>query len=458
MWSLRVHSWQRTLIVFGAVLELWALSSVIWPPGENIPRHVALFLAAWVCYAAAIRIVLSLQPASLARDLLLIFGLAALLRATLLFTSPTLSDDVFRSIWDARLMHAGVNPYLYPPAAEELAPYRDDVVWPRVNAQNQRTPYLPLAELSGALAYAVLPERAVAFQALAAAADLLSAVLLAWLLRRVGLDPRRSIVVAWSPAGVLHFAHSAHNDSLMVAFLVAAALLLTFGRRWLSIAALTCAAMIKAVPGLAGPAFLRRTGWTSFLFGVATAGAIWAPFASAGTSALSGLIEEGNEARFNDSFHWVMELAFSGLLGEGGNLIASAVGFAIVLTVSLVLVRYATSPLGSLMAGSRALGTYVLVAAAVQPWYVAWLGPLMAVSLRAGPGHKLFAPTDGVAWLWFGGASVLTDLTYLAGGSAQWPLIRAVEYLPLYALLGIAVLAGRHQGPGSATEQEEPQL
>ncbi len=433
------------LLASGALLELWVISCVVWPPGNDIPRHVALFIAAWLCYALAVGMVLRLRSAATRSDLLLIFGLAVALRAPLLFTTPTLSDDVFRSVWDARVMHAGINPYLYPPAADELARLRDELIWPRVNAQQQRTPYPPLAELSGAVAYAILPERPLAFQALAALADLLSAGLLAWLLARVGLDPRRSLVVAWSPAGVLHFAHSGHNDSLMVALLVTAALFLTFGKRWLSMAALAGATLVKAVPALAGPAFIRQSGWASLVAAIATAALMCAPFAAAGSVALSGLFEEGGEARFNDSFHWVLERLFSVGVGEAGNLWASAVGLAAVLTGSLVFARYASSPLQALTAGSRVLGLYLLVAAAVQPWYLTWLGPLMAVSLRAGKGLAPFGMTDGVAWLWLGGASILTDLTYLPGGAVHWPWIRAVEYVPLYVLLGMALISWRRE-------------
>ena len=114
--------------------------------------------------------------------------------------------------------------------------------------------------LSGA-AYAVLPERLVAMQGLAAVADLLAAGLLAWLLARIGSDPRRSVAIAWSPIGALHFAHSGHNDAIMVAALVAAPLLLTFGRRYTAFVALGLATATKGLPAFVVPAFVRAAGW-----------------------------------------------------------------------------------------------------------------------------------------------------------------------------------------------------
>src|SRR5712692_5570785 len=93
------------LVGLGALLELWAISALVWLPGEDIPRYVALFLAAWVCYALSIRLVLALPRGPVAGDLALVFAVSILIRGTLLFTPPTLSDDVFRAVWDARVLH-----------------------------------------------------------------------------------------------------------------------------------------------------------------------------------------------------------------------------------------------------------------------------------------------------------------------------------------------------------------
>ena len=45
----------------------------------------------------------------------LILFVAIGLRLLFLFSTPTLSDDVFRFIWDGNMWKAGINPYLYTP-------------------------------------------------------------------------------------------------------------------------------------------------------------------------------------------------------------------------------------------------------------------------------------------------------------------------------------------------------
>src|SRR5206468_10730027 len=126
--------------------------------------------------------------------------------------------------------------------------------------------------------------------------DLLAAGLLAWLLARIGLDPRRAVVMAWSPAGGLQFAHSGHNDAALVLAVVAAALLLSLGKKqaaWLAIAA---AVMVKAVPVLMFPVLGRVAGWWRMLPALVLGAATAIPFVSAAPVMLSGLFEEGSES------------------------------------------------------------------------------------------------------------------------------------------------------------------
>lgn len=427
------------LVLLGAALEFWAIAALVWSPGADIPRHVALFLGAWLAYVLAIRLVLVRAPGPVAGDLALIFLVAFLVRATFLLTPPSLSDDVYRAVWDARVMHAGINPYAYAPAAPELDVLRDQAIWPRVNHKEQRTPYPPLSELLGGAAYWALPERLLAFQVLATTLDLVAAGLLAWLLARVGQDPRRSLVIAWSPAGAIHFAHSGHNDAAMVAALIGAALLLSFDRRWAAMAALGAATMVKAVPALAVPAFLRATGPGGAVAWLLTLVVMAVPFASAGLGAVSGLTEEGSAVAFNDSLHFAVQ-RISAALGDVGTPIPTVVSLAVALVAAALIARFATpSPLDMLKAGSRVLGIFILVAPAVQPWYAPWVAPLIAVTLRPAGGWLGLRDPEGQAWLWFTGAVALTELTYVPGTTGLWPAIRLVEYGPLYALLSLAL-------------------
>lgn len=442
------------LAVCGIALEAWALTALLQSPGADIPRHVVFTLVASAVWIVALVLGVSLPAGGWRRDLAFIFLVAVAMRVTLLMTPPSLSDDAYRAVWDARLVHAGVNPYEYAPAATETEPYRDENIWPRVNHKEQRTPYPPLATVLSAAAYRVFPEQLVGIQALAALADLVAAGLLAWLLGRIGSDPRRCLAIAWSPIGALHFAHSGHNDAIMLAAMLAAPLLLTYGRRKAAFVALGLATATKGIPALTVPAFLRTGGRLGIAFWAATCAIVTLPFIGAGLGLAAGALLEAGGQRFNDSAYLLVERATRLVWPSGG--VAAANAFAAVAIVGAVIVsalRSNGSPRGALVAGCRVLGVYLLVAPVVEPWYFTWLAPLIALELPAM--RNLAVPPRGgeaLAWLWLSGAATLTDLTYLPGGTAFWPAIRAIEYVPAYVLLGFAAAGWlRHR------QQEKPE-
>src|SRR5262249_54615595 len=68
-----------------------------------------------------------------ARALWVVLAVAAVARAIALFAPDTLSDDIYRYIWDGRVQAAGINPYRYVPADPALAFLRDNEIYPHIN-------------------------------------------------------------------------------------------------------------------------------------------------------------------------------------------------------------------------------------------------------------------------------------------------------------------------------------
>jgi len=73
-----------------------------------------------------------------------LFAVAVGLRLLLLWVPPTLSDDVYRYIWDGRVFAAGLDPYELPPDADELIFLRDDL-WKSLPHRDVATVYPPLS-------------------------------------------------------------------------------------------------------------------------------------------------------------------------------------------------------------------------------------------------------------------------------------------------------------------------
>ena len=86
----------------------------------NLRNHqyifVLIFVAAFILYAIACLLVLPLEKID-RLTLVGIFALAAGMLVSLVFTQPSLSDDMYRYIWDGRVQAHGISPYRYPPNA-----------------------------------------------------------------------------------------------------------------------------------------------------------------------------------------------------------------------------------------------------------------------------------------------------------------------------------------------------
>ncbi len=77
--------------------------------------------------------------------------LALVLRGVLIFSFPTLSDDVFRFIWDGRLIHEGIHPLRYLPdqlVQHPLMHIRQmQEIYAHLNSPHYYTVYPPVAQL-----------------------------------------------------------------------------------------------------------------------------------------------------------------------------------------------------------------------------------------------------------------------------------------------------------------------
>jgi hypothetical protein len=435
------------LALLGAGIAVaWGIAVALAAGGRNpILAYNGAFAVAFVLYLLAAALVLSPRSGALGhRGLPLILALALLPRLVLLASTPALSDDLFRYIWDGKVIAAGIDPYRYAPNAPELAGLRDRL-WEPVNQKAQHTPYPPAAQAVFALTYQLAPGSIKAQQVVATLADLLVVGALLRLLARLGLPRGRVLLYAWSPLPMLHFAHSAHNDALMIAPLVLA-LALVAGPRGTSRAArigsglaLAFGGLVKLVPLLLAPPLLRRwrlPGTVALAAGLAL-GIL--PFLNADLTILNGLGTEAGEAVFNDSLHYALTRLFAPL-GAPASTIVGLVSAAMLIAASLALaLRPPANELGLVRGGASLLGLAILLNAVVEPWYLAWMLPFVAVLLHPGTAPRPFALTPMLGWLWLSGAVQLTDLTYLSPEMARWwPLIRAVEYGPLFALLALA--------------------
>ncbi|MHB1131538.1 MAG: hypothetical protein ACYC4L_04035 [Chloroflexota bacterium] len=186
-----------------------------------------------------------------------VLGAAIVFRLSLLPQPVIFCEDLFSYIWDGRVLSAGVNPYLYPPAAEELAPLAIPVL-SKVSSPLVNTPYQPLAETFFAALYMLWPADIFALKAGLAAFDRATVGILVLQLRQLGQPAALVLFYAWNPLPVTEFAGHGHADPLGVFLLSLALLLALRARSAAGAAALGLAALVKVLPLVLAPLMLAR--------------------------------------------------------------------------------------------------------------------------------------------------------------------------------------------------------
>ncbi len=120
-------------LVVAAMTVAAVLSARGLPAGHA--RHLLLYIGAGAAWAAAVQLWPRLPRGG--RDKLVIVVLAVAMRVPAWWGTPAHSDDLHRYLWDGRVQRAGINPYLHPPDAPELAGLRDGAAVARLPAEER---------------------------------------------------------------------------------------------------------------------------------------------------------------------------------------------------------------------------------------------------------------------------------------------------------------------------------
>lgn len=315
---------------------------------------------------------------------LILFGVA--LRLMLVFGLPTLSDDVYRFVWDGRLWLNGVNPFdhkpLYYIQNELNIPGINQELFDQLNSPEYFTIYPPLAQLTFVVACWLFPGSilgsTVVMKLFLLAAEVGSLVLLRKLLRHFDLSPRLILLYALNPLIILEITGNLHHEGMMVFFLLLAFWFWIKGSWWKGGMAMSLSIVSKLLPLMFLPFLIRRLGWKKSIWTFLLIGGLvtlfFLPlFNAAFIQNFSSSLElYFRRFEFNASVYYLAR--WIGYQTEGYNLIAK-IGpkLALVTFVSICLVAlfeknkdWKSWPARSLFA----ITIYLLMTTTVHPWYL----------------------------------------------------------------------------------------
>jgi hypothetical protein len=360
----------------GLSAACWGLARV--PNLALAPRaFLVLFSLAFLAYGCGALAAFHLRGR---RVVVVILAAGVVTRLILLTTSPSLSTDAYRYVWDARVARAGLDPYAYPPAAPEVAGLRDSSIYPKLNHVTWQTVYPPPAQAFFRLVYWIAPDSVTAMKLGLGVAELLALGALVLLLLTLDLPAGRLAIYAWNPLLLVEIWGSGHLDALVLATVTAAALASARRRDGLAAILLGLGTLVKLYPAVL---FLLLPG--RWRMSVVTA---FASTVAAGVFVTGGL----DHWPFEPIGRYVREEYFNpGLVRSFVNEPVLALGVTAAWVIAIAWrggAAHLAARAAPLVAG------FVVLAPSVFPWYAVWLVPLLAVT----PSVPLIAFTGTVAF------------------------------------------------------------
>jgi len=376
----------------------------------------------------------------------ILLGTALILRLSLIFMVPNLTDDYSRYIWDGLLFARGYNPYIILPSefihSLQEVPGITAALYEGLNSPDYFTVYPPLCQFIFGFAAKLFGGNVlgniVVIRVVILLAELGTIVFLHKLTRKLSVSPSVVAVYAFNPLVIIELTGNIHPEALMLFLLVLAVYFMVLGRQPYAAVGFGLAITVKLLPLIFLPLLIKRLGLIKSLVFYAIVGGIFIvlfiPFINtdliANYSSTLGLYFQKFE--FNASIYYLMRWLGYQLTGYNtiavlGVVLAIAT-FVIIIVITLreKVVTWQSLFQSMLMCGS----VYFFLATTVHPWYIT---TLVLLSLFTGYRYP-------VVW------SVLIILSYAAYIAVPYSenlWLVALEYIGVVGWMGYELFKNR---------------
>lgn len=362
--------------------------------------------------------------------------LGMLMRAMLVFSFPNWSDDVYRFIWDGRLLTNGINPFLYPPGhyIEMINPPAglSTELFDQLNSPTYNSVYPPVSQAIFWMANSLFPNSlygaVVVIKLWLFLAEIGNLFLVQKILYYLKLPSERILIYALNPLIIMEVMGNLHFEGMMLFFVLLGLYLLLNNRVFFSSFAWAMAIGVKLVPLLFMPLMIPALGWPRKSLGYfAVLGSflafIFLPFWN--SLFLQGFASSLDlyfqQFEFNASIYYV--LRWLGLVVSSYNLIlfiGPILGIAVFVLVINLARSMPNSDLSALFEPLlMASASYLFLSTIVHPWYVS-----LPLVLSIFTNYRFV-----VIW---SGLVVFSYSHYIGGVYAEKYCWIALEYIPVF--------------------------
>lgn len=357
-----------------------------------------------------------------------------LMRLLLLFSFPALSDDIYRFIWDGRLLLNVTDPYKQLPT-DYVAMGLDGIdqaLFQKLNSKEYFSVYPPFNQAFFFISVLFSPNSvfwsAVVLRIVILLFELGNIRLIRKLLKHYDLPQKYGLLYALNPLVILELTGNLHFEAIMIFFLLLALWYYEQGKLHHSAIYFGLSVATKFLPLVFLPLMLRKVGFKkTMIYGLIVAGVLIISFLPLINTAHIWAIHDSMELyfqkfEFNASVYYLAR--WYGFETAGHNIIAQSGRWMMYATLASIWLYALIGKKRRLPEQMMWVWTlYLLFATTVHPWYVIPLLALSVFSLKQYP------------YLW----SVLVFFTYVnyqAGGYVERLEVVAIEYI---VVLGVAL-------------------
>ncbi|UII33302.1 hypothetical protein LVD17_05620 [Fulvivirga ulvae] len=193
--------------------------------------------------------------------------LAIFLRVSLLLAFPNLSDDIYRFVWDGRLINNDIHPFSYLPTYF-MSPGSPDVpgitssLFYQLNSPEYFTIYPPVSQFFFSVSASIFPESvhgsAIVMRIFIIVAEIGSIWLITRILFHYKLPSRHVLLYALNPLIILELTGNLHFEAFMIFFLLVAVYFFLTRRYIISALAFAFTIASKLLPLIFLPLLVRR--------------------------------------------------------------------------------------------------------------------------------------------------------------------------------------------------------
>jgi len=471
----------------GLYLAMSALASRFnWGEGyaqRPILIYLLIYFSLFALYAAACWLVIR-QPLNKKRGMAVIIGFGLLFRALLFPANQIQEDDIYRYLWDGKVLAHGINPYAYAPAEVQnylefkisdperfLAAYGEKeqnelerlnslkwenrralTVLDRVNHPDVPTIYPPLAQFVFAAVASLKADSIVAMRLAFLTFDLATLGFLVLMLGALGKNRHLCLIYFWSPLVIKETFNSTHLDIIGIALLTGSLYWLITRRHALACGFLGLSVLGKLYPAILLPLYLKEAakpdrppferachllGLAVLFTAVVACG--YLPFLDTGLKTFEGLKTFSLSWQSNDSLFAVLQYFYADVVKlQSGDqafwpgLSPTRAAKVTVLVILLACLAWFLTRNRDDKTREQGLWPLFVMMALVfvlspvaNPWYLTWLVPFMCVFPRR-------------AWILLTGLAGMYYLDFYfdyqdLGHLERWT--PWIEYTPFYLLL-----------------------